>query len=88
MFNNNMDNSLISWGILGTNGYPLPYWGVAGDFGSYGMNAWAKNPPADSRIGVNMQSPASDYWRGFSQRRQSDPNPGFFVMQYMMVPHR
>lgn len=65
MFNNNMDNSPISWGILGTNGYPLPYWGVAGDYGSYGMNAWAMNPPASS-IGVNMQSPASDYWRKVS----------------------
>jgi len=61
-FNNNMDNSLISWGIFGTNGYPVAYWGVAGDYGSYGMNAWAMNPP-DAAIGVTMQSPASDYWR-------------------------
>ena len=64
-FNGNMDNSQISWGILGTNGYPVPYWGVAGDYGSYGMNAWAMNPP-DSAIGVSMQSPASDYWRKVS----------------------
>ena len=61
-FNPSMDNTLISWGILGTNGYPVPYWGVAGDYGSYGMNAWAMNPP-DSSIGVYMASPASDYWR-------------------------
>ena len=64
-FNDSMDNSLISWGILGTNGYPVPYWGVAGDYGSYGMNAWAMNPPA-SAIGVYMQSPATDYWRKLS----------------------
>ena len=31
-------------------------------YGSYGMNAWAMNPP-DSSIGVYMSSPASDYWR-------------------------
>ncbi len=61
-FNYNTDNSLISWGILGTNGYPVPTWGVAGDYGSYGMNAWAMNPP-NSAINVYMQAPASDYWR-------------------------
>lgn len=65
MFNNDMDNSLISWGILGTNGYPVPYWGVAGDYGSYGMNAWAMNPP-DSSLGVYMPTPGSDYWRKVS----------------------
>lgn len=64
-FNNNMDNSLISWGIFGTNGYPVAYWGVAGDYGSYGMNAWAMNPP-DASIGVYMQSPATEYWRKVS----------------------
>ena len=64
-FNGSMDNSLVSWGIFGTNGYPVAYWGVAGDYGSYGMNAWAMNPPASS-IGVYMQSPAADYWRKVS----------------------
>ena len=61
-FNPSTDNSLISWGIFGTNGYPVAYWGVAGDYGSYGMNAWAMNPPSSS-IGVYMPSPASDFWR-------------------------
>ena len=61
-FNNNSDNSLISWGIFGTNGYPVAYWGVTGDYGSYGMNAWAMNPPASS-VGVYMSGPTSDYWR-------------------------
>lgn len=64
-FNNNMDNSLISWGIFGTNGYPVAYWGTPGDYGSYGMNAWAMNPP-DSAIGTYMQSPATEYWRKIS----------------------
>ena len=61
-FNGNTDNSKISWGIFGTNGYPVLYWGVAGDYGSYGMNAWSMNPPA-SAIGVTMAGPSSDYWR-------------------------
>ncbi len=64
-FNSSMDNSQISWGIFGTNGYFVPSWAVAGDFGSYGMNAWAMNPPP-SAIGVNMSGPASDYWRKLS----------------------
>ena len=61
-FNPDMDNSQISWGISGTNGYPVAYWDVPGDYGSYGMNAWAMNPP-DSAIGVSMSAPATDYWR-------------------------
>jgi hypothetical protein len=60
-----MDNTLISWGISGQNGYPVAYWDVAGDYGSYGMNAWAMNPPA-SAIGSTMSAPASDYWRKLS----------------------
>lgn len=66
-FNNSMDNSLISWGIFGTNGYPVAYWGVPGDYGSYGMNAWAMDPPPSS-MGVYMQNPATDYWRKVSPR--------------------
>ena len=64
-FNGSMDNSKISWGIIGSNGYPTLYWAVGGDYGSYGMNSWTMNPP-DSAIGVNMQSPSSDYWRKIS----------------------
>lgn len=64
-FNGNMDNSKISWGTIGANGYPTLYWAVGGDYGSYGMNSWAMNPP-DSAIGVNMQAPAKDYWRKVS----------------------
>jgi len=64
-FNGNMDNSKISWGVIGSNGYPTLYWAVGGDYGSYGMNSWAMNPPA-SAIGVYIQGPASDYWRKVS----------------------
>jgi prepilin-type N-terminal cleavage/methylation domain-containing protein/prepilin-type processing-associated H-X9-DG protein len=61
-FNANMDNTFISWGIFGTNGYPVAFWGVAGDYGSYGMNGWACNPPSSS-IGVYMKSPNTLYYR-------------------------
>lgn len=64
-FNGNTDNSKISWGIIGTNGYPTLYWAVGGDYGSYGMNSWAMNPP-DSAIGVYISAPAKDYWRKVS----------------------
>jgi len=56
------DNTLLSWGIMGSNGYPVSAWGTIGDSGSYGMNAWAMNPE-DSDIGVYAEAPASDYWR-------------------------
>jgi len=63
---NQQDNSKISWGILGNNGYPVVYWGTAGDSGSYGMNAWAMNPPASS-LGVSMPNESSEFWRKTSQ---------------------
>lgn len=56
------DNTLISWGIVGSNGYPHTFWEVDGDCGSYGMNCWSMNP-ADSDIGVYMPGPATEYWR-------------------------
>jgi len=62
---NNQDNSKLSWGTMGDNGYPVTYFGTAGDSGSYGMNAWAMNPPASS-IGVYMSGPAEEYWRKVS----------------------
>ena len=63
---NQQDNSKISWGVMGTNGYPVTYFGTAGDSGSYGMNAWAMNPPASS-LGVYMPAEGSEYWRKVSQ---------------------
>jgi prepilin-type N-terminal cleavage/methylation domain-containing protein/prepilin-type processing-associated H-X9-DG protein len=62
---NQQDNSRISWGIMGSNGYPVIYFGTAGDSGSYGMNAWAMNPPASS-LGVYMPAESSEYWRKVS----------------------
>jgi prepilin-type N-terminal cleavage/methylation domain-containing protein/prepilin-type processing-associated H-X9-DG protein len=59
---NSQDNSKISWGIMGDSGYPVTWFGTAGDSGSYGMNAWAMNPPASS-LGVYMGGPADEYWR-------------------------
>jgi len=65
---NQQDNSKISWGVLGNNGYPVVYWGTSGDSGSYGMNAWFMNPPAAS-LGVSMPNEPSEYWRKTSQLR-------------------
>jgi len=62
---NQQDQSHLSWGIMGSNGYPVVWWAAAGDSGSYGMNAWAMNPAA-SDIGVYIGGPASDYWRKLS----------------------
>jgi prepilin-type N-terminal cleavage/methylation domain-containing protein len=65
-FNMSIDNSQISWGISGTNGYPVASWDVPGDYGSYGMNAWAMNPPDSAIVNKTMSTPASDYWRKLS----------------------
>lgn len=53
----------LSWGILGTNGYPVPSWGEAGDYGSYGVNAWMHNPPNGPGILTPPDPGNSLYWR-------------------------
>ena len=57
-----LDAAKLSWGILGTNGYPVPVWGEAGDYGSYGINAWAHNPTT-SMLGVWTPNQPANYWR-------------------------
>jgi prepilin-type N-terminal cleavage/methylation domain-containing protein/prepilin-type processing-associated H-X9-DG protein len=54
-FDNTTDHSKVAWGIMGSNSYPIATWGYPGLAGSYGINAWAHNPP-DSGV---MQG----YWR-------------------------
>ncbi len=56
-FSRTMDMTMYSWGIMGTNGYPIATWGAAGEKGSYGLNGWMYNPP-----GVTGGS----YYRKFS----------------------
>ena len=54
-FDNTTDHSKYAWGIMGSNGYPIATWGYPGLAGSYGINAWAHNPP-DSGV-------TQGYWR-------------------------
>jgi prepilin-type N-terminal cleavage/methylation domain-containing protein/prepilin-type processing-associated H-X9-DG protein len=44
-FSRTFDFTLYSWGVMGTNGYPITSWGAAGEKGSYGLNSWMYNPP-------------------------------------------
>jgi prepilin-type N-terminal cleavage/methylation domain-containing protein/prepilin-type processing-associated H-X9-DG protein len=45
MFSRSFDFTLYSWGVMGTNGYPVASWGAPGQKGSYGLNSWMYNPP-------------------------------------------
>jgi prepilin-type N-terminal cleavage/methylation domain-containing protein len=55
----------VAWGIMGSNGYPVEPWGVAGLYGSYGINGWMYNPPAvpTSEIPANE---VNSFWRKLS----------------------
>ena len=44
-FSRSFDFTYFSWGIMGTNGYPVESWGAPGERGSYGLNSWMYNPP-------------------------------------------
>ena len=44
-FSTSFDFTYYSWGIMGTNGYPVTSWGAPGERGSYGLNSWMYNPP-------------------------------------------
>jgi prepilin-type N-terminal cleavage/methylation domain-containing protein len=57
---NNVQN--LAWGIMGTNGYAVDFWGANGLYGSYGINGWMYNPPnvPTSDIPANE---VSSFWR-------------------------
>ncbi len=57
-----LDATALSWGILGSNGYPVAIWGEAGDYGSYGINAWMHNPP-NSPAALTADPGGPNYWR-------------------------
>jgi prepilin-type N-terminal cleavage/methylation domain-containing protein/prepilin-type processing-associated H-X9-DG protein len=61
-FDPSLNAIALSWGLLGTNGYPVPAWGEAGDYGSYGINAWMHNPPNSSGI-LTPDPGGPKYWR-------------------------
>jgi prepilin-type N-terminal cleavage/methylation domain-containing protein/prepilin-type processing-associated H-X9-DG protein len=56
-----VNTQTLAWGIMGSNQYPVLDWGLPGLFGSYGINGWMYNPPADSIDGGNPL-----YWRRLS----------------------
>jgi prepilin-type processing-associated H-X9-DG protein len=58
-----VDATQLSWGILGSNGYPVLVWGEAGDYGSYGINAWMHNPPNAAGVLAPPDPGSVYYWR-------------------------
>ena len=64
------DCTLLAWGRMGTNGYPIgssttpaggtSVWGRPGMGGSYGFNGWMANPPPAADAGDPQ---AGGYWR-------------------------
>lgn len=72
-FNTAMDATFWSWGIDGVGNYTTPAWGEAGDYGSYGINAWAHNPQ-DWQTAANT---AQYYWRKMGTARGADTIPLF-----------
>jgi prepilin-type N-terminal cleavage/methylation domain-containing protein/prepilin-type processing-associated H-X9-DG protein len=76
-FDPSLNATALSWGILGSNGYPVHIWGEAGDYGSYGINAWMHNP-----TGPGLMTPAEPagqkyYWRKLGAVRNSTEVPVF-----------
>jgi prepilin-type N-terminal cleavage/methylation domain-containing protein len=62
-FDPNLDATFLSWGILGSNGYPVFTWGDAGDYGSYCINAWMHNPHGPGMLTPIEPPGQTYYWR-------------------------
>ncbi len=73
-----LDATAFSWGIMGSNTYPTLAWGEAGDYGSYGINAWMHNPPnAPGLLTPPEPEGASYYWRRLAAVRKPVETPVF-----------
>ncbi len=70
-FDNTLDATLLSWGVIGSNFYTVPIWAEAGDYGSYGINAWMHNPS-----GRGMLTPTEPPGQKYYWRRLGSANPG------------
>jgi len=73
---NSRDSTLLAWGKMGENGYPVLTWGEAGLYGSYGINSWTHNPP-DSLLGAWAPNVPNNYWRKMSAVRNGNNVPVF-----------
>ena len=62
-FDPSLDATALSWGILGSNGYPVAIWGEAGDYGSYGINAWMHDPRGPGMLTPPEPPGRPYYWR-------------------------
>jgi prepilin-type N-terminal cleavage/methylation domain-containing protein/prepilin-type processing-associated H-X9-DG protein len=59
-FSRTIDVTMISWGVMGNNGYPIQTgWGSAGLKGSYGINAWMYNPPVPPGASADIRFSAA-----------------------------
>lgn len=66
-----LDATFLSWGIIGSNTYTVPIWADAGDYGSYGINAWMHNPK-----GPGMLTPIEPPGQPYYWRHLASANPG------------
>jgi len=48
----------VGWGVYGKNGFPIPGWAIAGDYGSYGWNWWLCDQ--------FQSSEADKYWKNIN----------------------
>ena len=76
-FDSSLDATALSWGIMGSNSYPVLSWGEAGDYGSYGINAWMHNPPNAPGMLTPPDPGFSMYWRKLGAVRKSSETPVF-----------
>jgi prepilin-type N-terminal cleavage/methylation domain-containing protein len=70
-FEPTLDATFLSWGIIGSNAYTVPIWADAGDYGSYGINAWMHNPK-----GPGMLTPVEPPGLPYYWRHLASANPG------------
>ena len=76
-FDYSVDATLMSWGIIGTNAYTVPIWAEAGDYGSYGINAWMHNPQGPGMLTPPEPAGQPYYWRKLANALPATDVPMF-----------
>lgn len=74
------DLTLAAWGIYGDEGFEdgvVPYWGKDGQFGSYGVNAWALNPLDEGVDGTYDTDPE---WKPLYFRKMEVKNAAYIPL--------